>query len=807
MVKPVDDQEHAATGSTPARSWLRRYTPDLSVRFYSSSADAPRARRPTDLVLLLLAIVSYGLTLLAPETTSIGAWITQFVRALPGLLGWFWNICYDLLLGWPLILLIASVVARHRLFLLRDQVIAIALALGASTLAAGGWANAMDGLAGSGPPSVDPAVRLALATAVIATTSPHLGRPVRRVGRWVIILGAIGGVALGIALPLALVTGLAIGYAAAAATHLLVGSPGGRPSLDQVGRALEELGIEAGDLRPAELEPRGVVIVRATTPEGTPLLVKVYGRDAWDGQLLTSTWSYLWYRDEAPALTLSRRQQVEHEAFLTLLAERGGVRVTPVVAAGLVGDRDAVLVLEGRGRPLRALEADEITDDLLRDLWREVTRMHEAHIVHGGLEAWRLFVAPDGSAGIGGFEAASASATPQGVLADRAQLLVITAVLAGDERAVRAAVDCIGADGLAEMLPYLQTGALTRSTRRSVKEAGRDLDALRNLAASAAGTEPPKLEPLRRVTLGSLLMVTVLLLAAYFVVTAIAGIGIDTIVGELEKADSAWIWAGLLVVPVVPIAQAFSTLGAAPLPLRLGPVIGLEYAIQFIALAIPSSAARVTMNVRFFQRQGAPSTQALMIGLIDSVAGFVVQVLLILVIVLSGMASLDLSFSGLDIDPNGTLLVLAAILVIVAIIVAVSVPKIRRPIAEKASEAKPALAVVRSPTKVALLLSGNAAAQLLLAIVLGLTLRAFGQSATLAELLLVNTFVSLFAGVMPVPGGIGVAEAALSAGLTAIGVPSSVAISIALVYRLLTFYLPPIWGGFAMKWLRRQEYL
>ena len=70
-----------------------------------------------------------------------------------------------------------------------------------------------------------------------------------------------------------------------------------------------------------------------------------------------------------------------------------------------------------------------------------------------------------------------------------------------------------------------------------------------------------------------------------------------------------------------------------------------------------------------------------------------------------------------------------------------------------------------------------------------------------------NTFVSLFAGVMPIPGGIGVSEAAISFCLTAIGIPSDTSVAIAVVYRLLTFYLPPVWGGFAMRWLKRQDYL
>jgi uncharacterized membrane protein YbhN (UPF0104 family) len=303
------------------------------------------------------------------------------------------------------------------------------------------------------------------------------------------------------------------------------------------------------------------------------------------------------------------------------------------------------------------------------------------------------------------------------------------------------------------------------------------------------------------------LTIALLLLAAYFVFTAISSVGIDQVLDELKHADTAWLWAGLLIVPLVPVAQSFGTLGATTLPLRLGPVLALEYAIQFIALAVPSSAARIAVNVRFFQRQGAPAAQALTIGLIDSVFGFVVQVLLLIVIVVSGLVTLDLSLDGLNFDPTGKLLVLVGILVVAAGVVAFTVPKVRRPIAARIAEASPALAVIRSPIKLAGLLGGNFVAQFLLALILGATVLAFGQSATLAELLLTNTLVSLFSGVMPIPGGIGVSEAAIAFCLTAIGIPSATAAAIAIVFRLLTFYLPPIWGGFAMRWLRRQAYL
>ena len=86
----------------------------------------------------------------------------------------------------------------------------------------------------------------------------------------------------------------------------------------------------------------------------------------------------------------------------------------------------------------------------------------------------------------------------------------------------------------------------------------------------------------------------------------------------------------------------------------------------------------------------------------------------------------------------------------------------------QASSAASALRVLRSPRKVGLILAGNLGAQLLQAVILGLCLRAFGYQATMAELILVNTIANLFAGFMPVPGGMGVAEAAYTAGLVAL---------------------------------------
>ena len=66
---------------------------------------------------------------------------------------------------------------------------------------------------------------------------------------------------------------------------------------------------------------------------------------------------------------------------------------------------------------------------------------------------------------------------------------------------------------------------------------------------------------------------------------------------------------------------------------------------------------------------------------------------------------------------------------------------------------------------------------------------------------------SAIGSLVPTPGGLGAIEAALSAGLTAAGMPARSAVSAVLLYRLLTFWLPVPIGWLALKYLERRQAL
>ena len=141
----------------------------------------------------------------------------------------------------------------------------------------------------------------------------------------------------------------AIGWGTTAVVRLVFGSPLGLPSAEDVRLLLEELGIRASGVHPAARQVWGVAKYQATEtcPGDSPgrIGIEVYGRDAADARLLTKAGRFVLYRDSGPELTITRLQQVEHEAYLTLRAGQAGVAVPEVLEAGTAGpSRDALLV-------------------------------------------------------------------------------------------------------------------------------------------------------------------------------------------------------------------------------------------------------------------------------------------------------------------------------------------------------------------------------------------------------------------------------------------------------------------------------
>lgn len=118
-----------------------------------------------------------------------------------------------------------------------------------------------------------------------------------------------------------------------------------------------------------------------------------------------------------------------------------------------------------------------------------------------------------------------------------------------------------------------------------------------------------------------------------------------------------------------------------------------------------------------------------------------------------------------------------------------------------------ALAVLRAPRRAALLLAaavGVTAAQL---VVLDGAVDAVGGALSTGSLLVALIGSSAARAALPSPGGIGPVEAALVAGLTALGLPAAAALLAVGLHRVIALGLPVLAGVLSIAHLRRRHLL
>jgi uncharacterized membrane protein YbhN (UPF0104 family)/tRNA A-37 threonylcarbamoyl transferase component Bud32 len=782
------------------RSW--------NVHLLTKTEPGRRNRRTIDSVVLAAAAIVLGLSaVIASQAPGHDEDVAQALATVLGWAGAVWRTVFVCLLALAAVVVVA-VLLRRRWGLVRDLLVDAVLLVGSAVLLGGAvvsdWFPIEPHLLSQWG---YPELRLAAATSVLVVVGPELVRPVRVLAAWLVPLAALGAIAFAAALPSAVLAALSLGLGTAALVRLVFGTAAGVPPTADVRGALATLGVDTADLRPSLMQRMGAAEYVGHDGRGRPLKVRVLGRDAQDTQRLARRWRALAYRDPPRSVAVGRLQQVEHEALATLFAAQADVRVPDVVTAALGPTGDALVVTRQPDlAPLESLPPEQVTDDVLERLMEQVARLQRAGISHGRLNASNVLMVEDGPMLVD-FAAATLGAPQSALDIDLAELLVACTVLVGPDRALKTAIDAGWGDAVGRVLPYLQRAALTPHLRDLARAHEVDLKELRAAAAAATGQEAPEVAPLRRIRPRDLLLTAALVFGAYLLISKLAAVGFGTIAHELGKADLAWVVVAVILAQATFVGSGVSVRGAVMTPLALLPCVVLQSAIKFINLTVPSSAGRIGMNIRFLQRMGASLPEAVAAGAVDDASETIVQVALFLLVIPFVHANLDTSeFHG--VGPNSRLVGALVAALVIGVVIVLAVPKLRAKVVPPLRDGLTGLwHVARDRHKRLELFGGNVGSELLYALSLGATCLAYGVHLNLAELVFVNTAASVLSSLIPVPGGIGAAEASLSAGLIAMGVDESTAFAIALTQRLCTFYLPPIWGYVSLRWLTRKGYL
>jgi len=780
--------------------------------YFVATAGQPRVRRPRDILAAIvgLLLVFWGVIAIdQPPTWELS--LTELVKSSPPWLLTLLEGAYSASLIYSLILLGALLLGgRERRTALRDvSIVAVgtaALVILLSLLINDAWPYVLPEIDLRDPVPRFPVMRVALVTAILIVASPYVTRPLRRFGWLAIVTTALASISLGYATPSHTTGSFGIGLFTAGVLLAVAGSPRGYPNPEMVAAALTHLGVPNREIRAAPYQTWGVVRFVATDDVGDLVEVKVHGRDAFDSQLVAKVWHTLWYRETGPAVSYSRLQAVEHEALMTLVANGVGVNVPRLAAVGAASSEIALISFRESGVALDDLDPDKLTDDHLVETWSQVRLLHDRSMSHGSLRASAVHVSRDlpmiTDLALGSLAADEAD---QGN--DIVELLFSLTALVGEERAVRSAVQGLGHERLVAALPYLQLPAVSPTSRHLVGKPKELMTSLRANVAEVTGSEMPEPVKLRRVTARSLIVSLLVLLITSALISAFTTIDFDAIWAVLQTANWSVIALALIVGHTQFFPQATATMFAVPTRLPFWPLLTLQTASQFISLAIPSVAGRVAMNAAFLRRFGVSSTEAVAQGAIDGFSGFLVQVAIMTIVLIGGDVDLNLDIATTDVQWLFVLAVIPAIAVGVVVAI-LRIEALRKRVVPVVSQAWAALMVVfRQPIRAIGLLGSNFVYWNLLGITLWLILQSVGSDVSYASALFAAAGTSLLAGFVPVPGGVGVAEATMTAILVTFGIDESTAIAVTAAYRIITFYLPALEGFFAARWLERNEYI
>jgi len=293
----------------------------------------------------------------------------------------------------------------------------------------------------------------------------------------------------------------------------------------------------------------------------------------------------------------------------------------------------------------------------------------------------------------------------------------------------------------------------------------------------------------------------------------VVGVAIYLIVPQLAGLDGSWsalrhadrLWAGLAVgglfLTYLLAAGIYLSLGMKRL--SYGRTVLLQMASMFAGRLLPAGVGSLGINYLYLRRQQHSAAQAGAVVAANNTLGFVGNVLLVTALLLATSASLP----SWQLRRFGWWMALAAAILLIGLVSARHTRLVRRLSAGIRSLGRALAIYGRRPRRLLLALACSIALTATYALILYASSRAVGPQLPFGAAAIVMTIGVAGATVTPTPGGIGGAEAALAAALALYHISATDAVAIAVLYRVVTYWLGLFLGGLALLVAERRRYI
>ena len=490
---------------------------------------------------------------------------------------------------------------------------------------------------------------------------------------------------------------------------------------------------------------------------------------------------------------------MHHHYAMILGLSNAGLETPRVYGVADYGE-SSILVFHRNRMPLECNQ-NTMSDHDMEAFMEYLTTAHHHGFTHRRITPETLSRMENGHPVIAGWHNGDYGSSAPNFALDKVQLLVLLATLNGNDRAIACARRTWGDEQLIDLAPFIQKAAIPASTRALP---GWDKHVLTDLRTRISALAPQDVADsmekvtLSRFSLRSFIAIALLVVAVYVVFTQVQP-------AEMIKA----VRDANLAMALVCVALGFvAWLGSA---ITLGVfmdsdkrnTIGLycsQMASGFTAVSMPAGVGPAFVNLQFLRKSGYRSTAATAVmSAVWAVQGGTTIVLLLTIGLFTGRNTL----SGMI--PTNTLIMVIAIVALV-VSAAMAIPPVRHLVTEKylpvvKAYARNLVNVLARPKELALGIAGALVLNLATGLGFWAALMAFGYHTNPAETTFIFLLANTLGSAVPTPGGLGAVEAVLSVAFTAVGIPSSIAVSATLVYRIAFYWLRIPVGALAMKWL------
>ena len=521
--------------------------------------------------------------------------------------------------------------------------------------------------------------------------------------------------------------------------------------------------------------------------------VTVLDTDSQVAGFVSTLWDRIRIKGLSPERDLSVRSAAEHAALMTLEAHRARVR-TPALF-GMAEADESVLLVADHVIGARALgDLDEVSDDVLAQLWEQLGRAHAAGLAHRAIDSSSVVVDVAGCVWLLDWDSGETISSELSRRVDLAQTLALTASVVGVDRAIAAASRSLSTPQIASIAPMLQRVVLPATTRDALGEQrGRLLQELRDALVALTPTAHAEPAKLTRFSPRTVVMAVVGLVALW---TLLARMNFSQISAAVAAANAWWILGAVVFSLATYLGAGIALVAFSPVRLSVWKSTEVHLAGAVVSLVAPAGVGGAAINLRFLTRRGVPTA----IG--------------VATVARPGrpVPRHDCSAHHPGCDDGAVHRVDPAL-------------GLARPGCHRA-RGHGRLGAVRAPG--AHLGAGQDRAHVSAGVAAPgvdhvepaapgagrgghrpaqpelrprLRRKPVGLRVHAITYLASNTVGS----VVPSPGGIGPVEIALTAGLVTAGIPSGVALSAAIVYRLVTFWIPIPAGWLSLRHLQRSR--